>query len=309
MLIDAGMERRAVELDWSRTVDRRLVHRDALAEVLLTDLVRRGESSFEVAAQWPRSHRVYRPDADGRHDPMLILETVRQTGLALSHFGFGVDRDQYSIMRDIGFTLTPDCEPRTELAATNIAISVECVDIRMLSGSLRTMTVILDFRHGEKRFATGTGTLTWMSPATFRALRERHRTQLPDGPVTVAVPSPSRWRSAADSLIAAPDPAFPRRRLLVPLDHPVYFDHPLDHVPGLLLIDAAWQAASQTLPAGYRLLGCHMECPSFTELAPDVLIDVRRSSPQAIEFEISQAEQVTTRGELRIGPVGQPPAA
>ena len=77
-------------LSWTRTVDRALVHRDAIAEVLLTDVIQLSETEFVIGAQWPRSHRVYRPDTDGRHDPMLILETVRQTGLALSHVGFGV---------------------------------------------------------------------------------------------------------------------------------------------------------------------------------------------------------------------------
>lgn len=90
MLIQGMRKRGKTGLSWERTVDRALVHRDAIAEVLLTDIVQLDETSFEVAAQWSRSHRVYRPDRDGRHDPMLLLETVRQTGLALSHHGFGV---------------------------------------------------------------------------------------------------------------------------------------------------------------------------------------------------------------------------
>ena len=72
------------------TIDRPLVHRNAIAEVLLTDVRQLSAIEFAVAAQWPRSHRVYRPDRDGRHDPMLTLETIRQAGLALSHFGYGV---------------------------------------------------------------------------------------------------------------------------------------------------------------------------------------------------------------------------
>lgn len=304
MLIDAGTERDAITLTWSRTVNRQLVHRNALSEVLLTDIVRAGESSFEVAAQWPRSHRVYRPDSAGRHDPMLILETIRQTGLALSHFGFGVTAEQHSIMRDIGFELIPEHEPRAGFASTNLSISVECVDVRLLQGSLRTMTVILSFRSGGLTFATGTGTLTWMSASTFAAIRARHRPAATAPTGRPPLPSPSAFRSAEDALIAAPDQEFPRRRLLIPLDHPVYFDHPLDHVPGLLLIDGVWQAATQTLPEGYRLRGCHMKCPAFTELSPDPLIELSSIAGDTIGFSVGQGEQVTTTGELRVGPVG-----
>lgn len=327
MLIGTGMDRDAVTLTWNQTLDRRLVHRDALAEVLLTDAIRVGESSFEVAAQWPRSHRVYRPDATGRHDPMLVLETIRQTGLALSHIGFDVPFGHRSIMRDIGFEVQSDREPRVGQRATNVSISVECVDVRLHHGNLRTMTVILSLRSEGVSFATGTGTLTWMPAATFVALRARNRPESmtpaeasptplggpaggPAGTAGSAVgsaaraPSASRLRAADDALITLPDDAFPLRRLLVPLKHPVYFDHPLDHVPGLLLIDAVWQAAAQTLPEDYRLHGGHMECPAFTELSLDALISLGPTTEDVIGFEIRQRDKLTTTGELRIGRVG-----
>ena len=99
-------------LHWDHTIDRNLVHRNAIAEVLLTDLLQTGENTFLIGAQWSRSHRVYRPNATGRHDPMLILESIRQSGLAVSHQGFGVGFDQQSLMRDVGFTLDPGTEPR-----------------------------------------------------------------------------------------------------------------------------------------------------------------------------------------------------
>lgn len=98
-------------LRWDHAIDRSLVHRDSIAEVLLTDLIRLDETQLLVAAQWPRSHRVYRPDRDGRHDPMLILESIRQTGLALSHYAFGVGFGEQSLMRDVSFVLDPRGEP------------------------------------------------------------------------------------------------------------------------------------------------------------------------------------------------------
>lgn len=290
-------------LSWNRTIDRTLVHRDAIAEVLLTDLVQETETTFSVAAQWPRSHRVYRPDQDGRHDPMLILETVRQTGLALSHYGFAVDFDQQSVMRDVGFTLNQAAEPRARFAATNLSIAVECRDVVRRAGALRSMTVVLRFTADGTGFATGTGTISWLSARTYSALRARAGSHPDTNPerrqakrTRLAV---TYSRAAADSLIAASGGGR-SRRLVVPLGHPVYFDHPLDHAPGMLLIDAAWQAASALRGDRARLVSCLMQCPAFTELGLDTSIELRQTSGNITLFSVEQGGRSTASGTLRV---------
>ena len=149
------------------------MHRDSIAEVLLTDLIRIGETKFLIAAQWPRSHRVYRPDHNGRHDPMLILESVRQIGLAASHLGFGVGFDQQSLMREVGFALDQRTEPRALLRSTNLAITVSCRDVILRAGQLRGMTLDLSFAADDLQFATGCGTVRWISADKYAALRAR----------------------------------------------------------------------------------------------------------------------------------------
>ncbi|HTZ44321.1 MAG TPA: ScbA/BarX family gamma-butyrolactone biosynthesis protein [Jatrophihabitans sp.] len=291
------------ELDWGRTVDRSLVHRDSIAEVLLTDISQVSRTAFLVAAQWPRSHRIYRPDQHGRHDPMLLLETVRQAGLALSHYGFGVPYNFKAIMHDIGFELHADAEPRGVTAATNLTVRVDCDQVVMRGTTLRGMTVILQVSANGQHFATGTGSLSWLSPRTFQALRARSRIahQGPGSPATGLTPVASRHRGSADALICAEDLAPLRRRLLVPLDHPVYFDHPLDHVPGMLLIDGVWQAVSAAgsgTPG--RLVECRMTLPAFTELAPEAWIVLGPAAGAGrVGFRVEQAGHTTAEGTLR----------
>jgi hypothetical protein len=64
-------------------------------------------------------------------------------------------------------------------------------------------------------------------------------------PVPPGVPAADVGRAlAADVVLAEPAPGrTDRRRLRVDTAHPVFFDHPLDHVPGMLLLEAARQAA------------------------------------------------------------------
>jgi hypothetical protein len=293
-------------LHWDRTLDRGLVHRDAIAEVLLTDLLRTGETTFLLGAQWPRSHRVYRPDPNGRHDPMLVLESIRQSGLAVSHVAFGVGSDQQSLMRDVSFTLDPQTEPRGLLRSTNVAITVECRDVLLRAGRLRGMTLDLTFAADDLRFATGSGTIRWISAQSYAALRARtgHRLDWDQLRWSSTLPRrvPSSIRDTPDVLLAAEPGPGPRRRLVVPLEHPVYFDHPLDHAPGMLLIDAAWQAVFEQRGDRARLVGCALDCPTFTELGVDTDILLVPVSARTTEFAVLQAGQRTAFGYLRVGP-------
>lgn len=313
-------------LRWNSTIDRTLVHRNSVSEVLLTDIVPVTGTDFLVGAQWPRSHRVYRPDSDGRHDPMLLLETVRQVGLALSHSAFGVGPEQRSMMRDLEFRLDPRVEPRALGAATDVSVGVRCEDVTMRGAALKGMTVVLFLSAAGQPFATGTGTIRWLpsdSYARFRArsgLRDDWRDRFPEAPGPDRTHSasiagqPTDFRTEADSLIAAQFPVLSAvevvapgsrkavRQLLVPVDHPVYFDHPLDHVPGMVLIDAAWQAVLAMRP-GFRarLLGCSMDCPAFTELDAAANLEVELSALTGTAlFEVRQRGKVTAAGTLRL---------
>jgi len=291
-------------LRWDQSIDRTLVHRNANAEVLLTDLIRLGNTEFQVGAQWPRSHRVYRPDDNGRHDPMLILETTRQTGLALSHFGFGVGSDQRSVMRDVGFELDPRVEPRALLAATDVAITVTCRDLLLRGGKLRGMTIDLMFAADGLRFATGTGRMLWISLQSYTGLRARSGTRLDWDQVRWTTATAHRLtspiRAAADVLLTPATGRTDRRRLVVPLNHPVYFDHPLDHAPGMLLIDAAWQALVEQRGEPARLVGCTMDCPAFTELGVDTDVVLSPISADTVRFSIEQDGRTTASGTFRL---------
>lgn len=293
-------------LQWEHTVNRALVHRDSIAEVLLTDLIRLGETQLLVAAQWPRSHRVYRPDHEGRHDPMLILESIRQTGLAVSHFAFDVGFDQQSVMRDVSFVLDQRCEPRALRSATNIAITVDCRDLIMRTGRLRGMTIELSFAADGLPFATGRGTVRWISAQSYAALRARSGIRLNWEELRWRNAIPARRassvRAAEDVLLSPETRPGSRRRLVVPLDHPVYFDHPLDHAPGMLIIDAAWQAVTEQRGDGARLIGCMLDCSAFTELGPETDIVLRRISSDTTEFVVQQRGRDTASGFLRTAP-------
>ena len=115
------------------------------------------------------------------------------------------------------------------------------------------------------------------------------------------MPASFSVRVIDDSLLAAGTEADGRsRRMLVPLDHPVYFDHPLDHAPGMVLIDAAWQAVSALRGDDARLISCLMQCPTFTELGLETSIELAPTTPDTTEFSVEQAGRQTASGILRV---------
>jgi hypothetical protein len=119
---------------------------------------------------------------------------------------------------------------------------------------------------------------------------------------TTATPprAPSPIRAAPDALLTAQAQPGDRRRLVVPLDHPVYFDHPLDHAPGMLLIDAAWQALVEQRGDGVRLVSCAMTCPAFTELGLDTDVELMPASSETVHFRVQQQGRETASGTLRV---------
>src|SRR3954468_5287626 len=90
-----------------RTVDRRAVHRQAVAEVFLTDMWLTGEQEFVAAAQLPLSHGYYNDHTQTpcHVDPLLVLEAARQAAIYGTH-ELGVPLETSLIVNSFGVRLT-----------------------------------------------------------------------------------------------------------------------------------------------------------------------------------------------------------
>jgi hypothetical protein len=221
------------------TVPSQYVHRAAIAEVLLTSW-RAHDGGFTVTAQWPRCHSFYRPVADGRcQDPMLGAETVRQAGLLLAHAEFGVPLGHQFLVSELSFETTPEAL-RVSEAPTDLELEVSCHDIVRRGDRLSGMRYDVHFLRGGVPAGSGHAKYTCTSPSVYRRLRaDRVLGPLPE--LEPECPVAVGRTDARDVVLTAFDGT--SRQLRVDLSHPALFDHPLDHVPGMLLLEAARQAA------------------------------------------------------------------
>ncbi|MER7750604.1 ScbA/BarX family gamma-butyrolactone biosynthesis protein [Kitasatospora sp. NPDC097643] len=230
-----------------RTVSRHLVHRASVSEVFLTGWQATGPYDFLLGAQWPRLHGFYRVPGDRYHDPVLMAETVRQAGLLIGHAGFGVPHGHHFVMDDLGYALGPDglrgLAVTTEPAS--LMLDVGCEDVRMRHGRLVSLRVHVEMSRDGRTIGHGSGQLRVITPASYARLRgpgPRYATPL--HPPTPAAPE-LVGRAEPTDVVLSPTLRPDSWLLRTDAGHPVLFDHALDHVPGMLVLEAARQAAQR----------------------------------------------------------------
>ncbi|WP_381561720.1 ScbA/BarX family gamma-butyrolactone biosynthesis protein [Streptomyces eurythermus] len=283
------------DLSWSRTVPRELVHRASVAEVLLTDVLRVDATRFLAAACWSRSHPTFPVDGHAVHHPLMVVETLRQLGIFIPLRYLGVPADTRMLITDVFFTTAPGAQPQASHGATQVTCRVRVTGLRTGSdGNTAGLRLHAEFLAGGAVFARAGGGARFLSPERYAALRgPLAGTCQPPASAGLFRPDPARLGvpHARDVVIGCADnpgragPEGDGRRRRVRSDpkevlvdaadpwHPFFFDHATDHVPGMVLLEAARQAAvlasdgALSRPTGVRLTALR-----FTEFSPPARI-------------------------------------
>ncbi|MEN2422541.1 ScbA/BarX family gamma-butyrolactone biosynthesis protein [Streptomyces rimosus] len=237
------------------TVPRQYVHRTAISEVFLTDWRRAGTDAWVVSAQWPRAHSFYSP-VDGLHDPMLLVETMRQASILLSHVAHGVPLDHPIIWQDLHYSLVPEA---LRVAGTPAEIELHITDHDLVYRGKRLASARQSYRvlRDGTELAAAELTFSCHSPAVYRRLRgeysdlQRANDRKLEPAEPVAPPLVARDRTG--DVVLSPTTHANRWQLRVNTAHPVLFDHPVDHAPGMLMVEAARQAAHAAAGPGFSL--------------------------------------------------------
>ncbi|MFB6614041.1 ScbA/BarX family gamma-butyrolactone biosynthesis protein [Streptomyces sp. NPDC085524] len=269
------------------TVPKELVHRASVAEVVLTDWQRLAEDRFLVSAQWPRAHSFFTPVADGYHDPLIVCETVRQFGILLAHAEFGVPLGHQFVIWDLDVSVRPE-HLLVGWAPASLDIEITCTEIERRGrnvSKLRFESVL--WRDGAV-VATGGGSFSCMAPELYKRVRGEHTLgddwyQLPL--ISPAAPQ-SVGRMSPMDVVLSPTAEPDRWQLRVDTRHPILFEHALDHVPGMVLLEAARQATASVLGrSSYLPLSLSSEFKRYVELDSPCTIEARRIAGPAPDAE------------------------
>jgi 2-oxo-3-(phosphooxy)propyl 3-oxoalkanoate synthase len=276
-------------LSYLRPVPRHLVHRAAVTEVFITDAVRRGDTGFLIAAQWPRDHTLYHPDPLGYADPLLCAETVRQALVYIAHTYGDIPLGHRFIGRSLGFELTrPDAtlissSPQSVLldaewtpydrstrgrfgVRLNTAFAVDGVEC----GRGHIEVLIVDERRYKLLRRAGAASAP---PTGGAAENEPYETMFDPVPISAT----GRLRAKDGLLEQSLDGR--RWRMRIDENHAVLFDHPTDHVP-LMVILEGFRQLGHVLTRAYAargasaggLVATRIQCDGWGEL--DLPIDL-----------------------------------
>ncbi|GAB2688198.1 AfsA-related hotdog domain-containing protein [Kitasatospora kifunensis] len=312
-------------LSFDRTVSRRLVERDGLQEVFLTDFQARYDGRFLAGARLPRAHPYYNDHLNrpGLHDPLVILESVRQALRCATR----VHPDAPS--QALAFTLGS----RLEIGSPGALATGAGLDELELHGrELRSWSrkdVLTRVVHrvelvlGGLDLGSVTADTALRPPAAYRKLRLKERTTVPPGSDELleqerpsTLPPYLLGRQRPENVVLS-EPRFADggldARLRVPLSHSSFFDRRQDHLPAAVLPEAARQAGLLLVgeefgrsPARTVLLGIAMDQRQFAELDEEITVRAGFVQPPGagaglpVTVEFRQRAAVLAQARLRL---------
>ncbi|MFD7873294.1 AfsA-related hotdog domain-containing protein [Streptomyces sp. NPDC059766] len=246
-------------LEFVRSVDRRLLHRRALSEVFLTDTVAVDGQRFLAGAQLPSSH-AYFTDHVGHTvvDPVLLLECARQAETYGAHTHLGVDGDTKFVLQSWSMRL-PGLFAAHSGDPAELTVEVTTDRPADATTPARSVTYGMRFLLSGEEAGEARMTVGYLSSGTYSFVRSKRRGSPPVSsddvtplPATVA-PADLGRANPVNALLVDPvrDGDGISAGVRIPNDNPSMFDHAQDHLPGMVLTEAARQAA---LLAGVRLL-------------------------------------------------------
>jgi hypothetical protein len=281
------------------TVPRQFVHRAAVAETLLTGWTGTGPERFTVVAQWPRAHQLHVSPDRTSYEPLLVAETVRQCGALLAHTEYDVPLDHRFVLHELRITTRPEQLAVGPIPAEPV-VGIIVTEVRRRGSRPAAIRYEADVRLGDETVATGHIAVSWTSESVYRRLRGGRTPDTVSAlPVPPGLPAEAVDRALPADVVLAPTRRRDRWQLRVDTTHPVFFDHPLDHVPGMLLMEAARQAVRARgldcrLPASF-----HTVFHQYAELDRATWIQVTDEDDEHIQVVGKQGESILF--ECRVG--------
>lgn len=218
-----------------------LVHRVRPSDVVPTGWTRLDENRFLVECRWPSDHEFFTP-VRSVHDPLLFVEGVRQSTILIGHAELGIPLDHHFLMRGLHFTCLPE-HFRVDGAA-EVQFEVAVSDVKRRAGKVVALRSDVTVHRQGRLIGTGIGLTDLIPPKVYQRIRGERlncRPTTPPPPPGVAPATVGRTHPDDVLLISSPQPG--RWRLRVDTGHQTLFQRPNDHVPGMLLLEAARQAA------------------------------------------------------------------
>ncbi|MFF7308567.1 ScbA/BarX family gamma-butyrolactone biosynthesis protein [Streptomyces sp. NPDC008137] len=234
------------------TVSPVLTHKTNQDEVLLRNWRRTAPDAFTVTAAWPATHPFY-VNRLGLHDPLMLSETVRQTLPLLSHGAYGVPFGHQLLWKDFSWTLDP-AAARADGGPAELELHITCDEVTYRRERASAISLRVDVERAGRPLASVRSRFTIQDRTVYNRLRGPYADAAAATARAVPLPPPAGLtpfgRDRFEDVVLAATDRPDRWQLRVDTTHPILFDHLVDHAPGMLLLEAARQAALATAHPG-----------------------------------------------------------
>lgn len=253
-------------------------HKTNPAEVLLASWCRTGDDTFTVTARWPRAHAFYLA-RHGRHDPLFLTETVRQTLPLLSHAAYDVPFGHQLLWKDFGWQIDADALG-ADGSDADVELHITATDVKYRKERATALSLSYEAVRAGRRLGTARTRFTIQDRAVYERLRGRYADieSVNARVLPLAPPAPAQQtgRDRYEDVVLSCTDSPNRWQLRTDTSHPVLFDHPVDHAPGMLLLEAARQAAQAAVhPRPTLVRGMQCDFSRYAELDAPCWITAR----------------------------------
>lgn len=212
-----------------RPLRRSLVHKSNERQVLLTAFREDVRSGLLFDVRGARERM--RSELD---DAGFAAEVLRQSTIALAHIRHGVGDDRAFLMDRMSFRIHTGYQ---FVLPTTVRVGAR--DVVERADHLQSLTSVFELRSGGEIVASGEGYLRVVDRRVYRRIRGR---------VPLRRASSARLRSARPVTIRGIDadasPSTKHWSASIDSEDPFFFDHEVDHVPGMAIYETACAAAS-----------------------------------------------------------------
>ena len=306
----------ALGLSFDRGVPRQLVHKAAVEQVLVTDFLDLGQWEFACAGQAPRAHAYFNDTLSDSYDTLMLLESGRQAFIRAVHELVGVPRTSQFVFSELDMSVRDREILRVGAEPAMLVWQARLSDAREIRGELAAMRAAAELYVDGLHCLDIAGSGAFVNPRIYRLLRRRSLRAGPADPPPHASrvdPRSVGRRLSANVVIDAvvSQDGGCSADVVVDEQHATFFDHPLDHVPAMLLVEAmrqtALSAASQTHDlkvSEAAVIGCRVEYGRYAELDARLRCSARAGEARRTEMgiEVRVAVVLEQRGaELASG--------
>ncbi|MFF7365244.1 ScbA/BarX family gamma-butyrolactone biosynthesis protein [Streptomyces sp. NPDC008125] len=252
-------------------VPRELVHRARPQDVVPTGWERRAENRFLVSGRWPEDHGFFAP-ADGLHDALLLVESMRQSTILIGHGAYGVPLGHHFLMGALDFTCAPSHLRATGSHEVEIEVSLSGTTWR--AGHLSSMDSRVTVRREGGTAGVGVSSIRIMNPRTYARVRGGRTDAAGMLPPEPGVPPHTVGRTRPEDVLLAPASRSDQWQLRVDTGHTTLYQGAKDHIPGMVLIEAARQAAYTLMgPAAFHPAAATNSFGRYAEFGEPIWIE------------------------------------